>query len=397
MESMTRAIAKNPFSKTFASLALALIGLAVFSGVQAETRHFTQIGSGIAGDLAFRTLLQITNENGQSAQGVVQLRRYDGLPLVVPVEVFWLNEEGTMTAQNGRIEFQIPPASSLQLTINPGAIPLVGQAILGSQSNLAATALSQFATVGPNSNQPGGFEEKLVSEVESAGTSGERSFSFPLVYRSSGRGIDTAFALVNLASESTTVSLLRRPDERTELVLAPGEAYSGYLSQIWPLGAGEKRYDGLAEVRSGSPLGFLVFRTLGGVPLSGVKPAILSVSQEPSSAELDLEFTLAPGQSADIESDDLRVTFDGVLGDSRCPSDVTCVWAGEAISAVTLRQGATVLGQANLILPDVQRSTETFGAYRVTAVRLDPYPNTENGPIRAEDYRLTVLVEKLPD
>ncbi len=394
---MTRKNTRHTVSRKLSRLAVALAGLFFFSGLRAETVHFTQVGSGIAGDLAFRTLLQITNENVQTAAGAVDLRRYDGLPLVVPVESIWLNEVGSVSAQDGRIEFEIPPASSLQLTISPGAAPLVGQATLASQSRLAVTALSQFASVGPNLDQPGGFEEKLISEVENVGTRGERSFSFPLVYRSAGRGIDTAFALVNLAGESTNVTLLRRPDERTELVLAPGEAYSGYLSQIWPLGPEEKRYDGLAEVRSVAPLGFLVFRTLGGVPLSGVNPAIVAASQEPSSTELGLEFTLAPGQSADIGSDDLRITFDGVLGDSRCPSDVTCVWAGEAISAVTLRQGGTVLGQTNLILPDAERSSDNLGSYRVTAVQLNPYPNTENGPIRAEDYRLTLVVEKLPD
>ena len=42
---------------------------------------------------------------------------------------------------------------------------------------------------------------------------------------------------------------------------------------------------------------------------------------------------LAPGQSAVFETEQLEVTFVDVASDSRCASDVTCLWAGELVRA----------------------------------------------------------------
>lgn len=47
-------------------------------------------------------------------------------------------------------------------------------------------------------------------------------------------------------------------------------------------------------------------------------------------AQLDQEFQLSVRQVALIESESLSITFLDVLEDSRCPSDVVCIWAGNA-------------------------------------------------------------------
>ena len=47
-------------------------------------------------------------------------------------------------------------------------------------------------------------------------------------------------------------------------------------------------------------------------------------------------FTIGVGQSARITGEDMVITFDEVIGDSRCPQNVTCVWAGVASSQVAI-------------------------------------------------------------
>lgn len=42
------------------------------------------------------------------------------------------------------------------------------------------------------------------------------------------------------------------------------------------------------------------------------------------------EFVLAPGEFRIVEELNVIVIFHGVLNDSRCPPDVTCVWEGDA-------------------------------------------------------------------
>jgi len=48
-------------------------------------------------------------------------------------------------------------------------------------------------------------------------------------------------------------------------------------------------------------------------------------------------FTIGIGQSAQIAEEDMAITFNEVIGDSRCPQNVNCVWEGIASSHVTIR------------------------------------------------------------
>jgi hypothetical protein len=43
-----------------------------------------------------------------------------------------------------------------------------------------------------------------------------------------------------------------------------------------------------------------------------------------------VEFELGLGETATLEDQDISVEFKAVTADSRCPSDVSCVWAGDA-------------------------------------------------------------------
>jgi hypothetical protein len=43
-----------------------------------------------------------------------------------------------------------------------------------------------------------------------------------------------------------------------------------------------------------------------------------------------VEFELAVGETATLQDQDVSVQFKSVAADSRCPSDVSCVWAGDA-------------------------------------------------------------------
>jgi hypothetical protein len=63
-------------------------------------------------------------------------------------------------------------------------------------------------------------------------------------------------------------------------------------------------------------------------------------------AVLNVPFTLAAGQSAILDDEDLSVTFVRVLDDSRCPLDATCIQAGDATMSVRAElqgRGATIL------------------------------------------------------
>jgi hypothetical protein len=72
-------------------------------------------------------------------------------------------------------------------------------------------------------------------------------------------------------------------------------------------------------------------------PVPEVTPR--DVPEAAPEVHLNQPFILALGQTARLEEADLSLTFSDLLEDSRCPSQVTCVWAGQAIIRVRVQQG----------------------------------------------------------
>ena len=56
-------------------------------------------------------------------------------------------------------------------------------------------------------------------------------------------------------------------------------------------------------------------------------------------ARLSREFKLKAGKQVMLKGTRLRIKFAAVENDSRCPSDVTCVWAGNAAVQLQLSAG----------------------------------------------------------
>jgi hypothetical protein len=81
------------------------------------------------------------------------------------------------------------------------------------------------------------------------------------------------------------------------------------------------------------------------------------------------------------------IEFLSVPADSRCPSDVTCVWAGDA--AIRLRIGHSgISGDTTLHTTTSPRAT-TIGGVRIEVVALRPTP-VANRPVDPKAYRVTL-------
>lgn len=109
---------------------------------------------------------------------------------------------------------------------------------------------------------------------------------------------------------------------------------------------------------------------------------------------LGREFKLKAGRQVTVKGTKLRIRFVAVENDSRCPSDVKCVWAGNA--AVQLQLG-TGTGSKTVTLntsksPSFAGETEYRG-YKVELVDLRPYPRSDRKIVR-RDYTATLLVSK---
>lgn len=102
---------------------------------------------------------------------------------------------------------------------------------------------------------------------------------------------------------------------------------------------------------------------------------------------------LRVGQQKSMANGKVRVKFISVMEDSRCPSDVNCIWAGNAKVKVQVivRGGETKIFELNT---NTNAKGGTADAYRVQLESLTPYPRS-NRKIRRNDYRLVISITKL--
>ncbi len=97
--------------------------------------------------------------------------------------------------------------------------------------------------------------------------------------------------------------------------------------------------------------------------------------------EIDTPFDLKLGQSITLIPDGIEVGFERVLGDSRCPSNVVCVWEGVAhLRLWLLRPGSDTVFVTAPIYGYVTKTdtarhvaVEAMG-YWIKVLQLDPYP-----------------------
>jgi len=110
-----------------------------------------------------------------------------------------------------------------------------------------------------------------------------------------------------------------------------------------------------------------------------------------SNVNLGQEFNLAPNHSVSIIGEPLNIKFIEVVSDSRCPTGVQCIWAGEVscLVEITLNNSKT---QKTITQPGSSLVKTDFNGYMITA-KVEPYPKA-NQSIEKEDYRLQLKIEK---
>ena len=116
-----------------------------------------------------------------------------------------------------------------------------------------------------------------------------------------------------------------------------------------------------------------------------------SFAQESSHPSLGEEFELAVDQTAQITTEHISVTFEQVLEDSRCPVDVTCIWAG--LAEVSLRVAVSGHERELSLSTSPPENSAVFENYTFWLIRVRPVPRA-NQNIDSSAYFVTVRVEK---
>ena len=100
----------------------------------------------------------------------------------------------------------------------------------------------------------------------------------------------------------------------------------------------------------------------------------------------DTDFTLRVSEWAQLSGTNLTLRVDSIAGDSRCPVDVTCVWAGNAAVWLLVQDGSDATARVNVNTTLDPRVFDYRGR-RITLVALEPAPR-QGQPLRQDEYRV---------
>lgn len=111
-------------------------------------------------------------------------------------------------------------------------------------------------------------------------------------------------------------------------------------------------------------------------------------------ASLNNEFSLAIGQTAGIQEEQLIIKFDGIQEDSRCPRGATCIWQGRVSCVLQVSDGND---STKIVLTEPGLSSQygegIYKNYDFTS-HVQPYPELGK-KISSEDYRVLLTVKKI--
>lgn len=100
-------------------------------------------------------------------------------------------------------------------------------------------------------------------------------------------------------------------------------------------------------------------------------------------------FALRVGEVAEVAETGVRVRFDGVRQDSRCPSGVQCVWSGDAEVALRI---TTAAGSTDVLLhTNIDPRTANVAGHVLRLEELRPYP-AQTSTIPASEYVVSLMV-----
>ena len=104
--------------------------------------------------------------------------------------------------------------------------------------------------------------------------------------------------------------------------------------------------------------------------------------------ETGSQFELKRGQQANVAGTTLRLRFDGITADSRCPEKVQCVWAGNAAANLRIMSAE----KSVTLNTGIEPKSTTIDSYTINLV--DVKPAARQGGIGADDYRVILEVKR---
>ena len=109
-----------------------------------------------------------------------------------------------------------------------------------------------------------------------------------------------------------------------------------------------------------------------------------------------IELKLSDCENGNIAGDDLKLCFDKVVSDSRCPANAMCIWQGAATASFSFTKNSDT-HRFNLstitLKPNYTKDTVIAG-YKIEFINLSPYPGAVAEPIPDNQRKAELKITK---
>jgi hypothetical protein len=179
------------------------------------------------------------------------------------------------------------------------------------------------------------------------------------------------------------------PDDSLAIVKILGESRNNFYRCV-NLDKGEFDIGQMIKIKIRQAETFELKPCIQSDPSSGLKSIYVSDYEYLRDFEFNDTIDLPHGHCLNDYQNESSVCFDKVVTDSRCPVNVVCVWAGEAIAGFTFRSGNNIP-----VSVDLQTGTKdtVINGYNFSFPDLLPYPQTEH-QVQPADYIARIIIKK---
>ena len=109
-----------------------------------------------------------------------------------------------------------------------------------------------------------------------------------------------------------------------------------------------------------------------------------------------IELKLLDCKDGSIAGDNLKLCFDAVVSDSRCPANAVCIWQGAATASFSFtKNGDTYRFKLSTITMKPNHTKDTvIAGYKIEFINLFPYPGTVADPIPDSQRKAEMKITK---
>ena len=109
-----------------------------------------------------------------------------------------------------------------------------------------------------------------------------------------------------------------------------------------------------------------------------------------------IELNFSDCEKGSIDGDDLKLCFNAVVSDSRCPANAVCIWQGAATASFSFTKNGHShnFNLSTITMPPNYTKDTVIGGYKIEFINLSPYPGTVADPIPDSQRKAELKITK---